>query len=76
MFGNGAQGFIVAEKEILFEVTNFSIVEGLVCSIASYYAFFVSYPKSSPATGILLFIQEMLLCNRDDTVKKLPHIVQ
>ena len=65
-----AQRFIVAEKQILFEVDSFTVVDGLVSLIASYYAFYVSYPKSSPATGMLLFIQELPLEQPDVTVKK------
>ena len=56
-----AQGFIIAEKQVLFEVDGFTLTDGLLSLIASYYVFYVSYPKSSPATGVLLFIQEVLL---------------
>ena len=42
----------------------------LVTLIASYYVFCVSYPKSSSAPGVLLFIQEILLGQQDVTVKK------
>ena len=65
-----AQGFIIAEKQILFEIDSFTLSDGLVSLIAAYYAFYVSYPKSSPATGVLLFIQEVLLEQPDITVKK------
>ena len=61
-----AQGFIIAEKQILFEVDSFTVVDGMVSLIASYYAFYVSYPRSSPATAI----QEHLLEQPDVTVKK------
>ena len=37
--------------------------------LAAYYAFYVNYPKSHPAAGILMFMQE-LLCIPDDTSKK------
>ena len=63
------QAFIVAEREIVFEVTSFSLEEGLLSLIAAYYAFFVKYPKSSPAASTLLFIQEILL-ELPDTSKK------
>lgn len=55
MFRGGSrdQGYIVAEKAMLFEVTDFNITEGLVSLLASYYAYYISYPKSSPAAGIL-----------------------
>ena len=45
IFKDSAQGFIVAEKEILFEVTDFSVCDGVVCLIASYYVFHVDYPS-------------------------------
>lgn len=31
------QGFIVAEKNVIFEITNFSVFEGLVLLLATYY---------------------------------------
>ena len=65
-----AQGFIIAEKQVLFEVDSFTLTDGLISLIASYYVFYVSYPKSSPATGVLLFIQEILLGQADVTTKK------
>ena len=72
IFGNGlqSQGFIIAEKKVLFEINKFNIAEGLISLLSSYYAFYINYPKSSPATGVLLFIQEILLCIPDTTVKK------
>ena len=51
--GSRDQGYIVAEKAMLFEVTDFNVTEGLVSLLASYYAYYISYPKSSPAAGIL-----------------------
>ena len=65
-----AQGFIIAEKQVLFEVDSFTLTDGLISLIASYYVFYVSYPKLSPATGVLLFIQEILLGQADVTTKK------
>ena len=64
MLGEGEssrQGFIVVEREILLEVEEFNILEGLVALIATYYVFHVNYPKSGPASGVLLFIQEVLM---------------
>ena len=29
------QGFIVAEKNILFEITDFSVVRGVICLLAT-----------------------------------------
>ena len=63
-----AQGFIIAEKQVLFEVDSFTLTDGLLSLIASYCVFYVSYPKSSPATGVLLFIQEVLLGQADITI--------
>ena len=51
--GSRDQGYTVAEKALLFEVTDFNITEGLVSLLGSYYAYYISYPKSSPAAGIL-----------------------
>ncbi len=64
------QGFIIAEGEVLFEVDNFTILEGVTSLLASYYVFYVSYPKSSLAAGVLLFFQEVLLQEPDITVRK------
>ena len=46
-------------------MTDFSIVEGLVSLLASYYIFHVNYPKSIPA-----FIQEYLLGVIDPAIRK------
>jgi len=43
MFTNGMtrpQGFIIAEKNVLFEITDFMIVEGLTSLLASYYVYY------------------------------------
>ena len=34
-----SQGYIVAEQEVIFEVDGFTIVEGRISLIASYYSF-------------------------------------
>ena len=65
-----AQAFIIAEKEVLFEIDNFSVCDALISLIAAYYVFFVSYPKSCTASGLLLFIQEVLLGSQDVSTKK------
>ena len=62
------QAFIIAEKEVLFEIDNFSVCDALISLIAAYYVFFVSYPKSCTASG-LLFIQEVL-GSQDVSTKK------
>ena len=36
-----AQGFVAAEKELLFEIDNFSISEGIVSLIATYYCYYI-----------------------------------
>ena len=65
------QGFIVAEKEMIFETTNFTVAEGLACLLATYYTPYISYPKSAVAADELLFIQEMLLqVEADKDMKK------
>jgi len=50
-----------AEKQILLEVDGFNILEGLITLPSCYYVFYVSYPKSGPAAGTLLFLQEVVL---------------
>ena len=55
------QAFIATEGDLLFEIDNFTIIEGLISLIASYYVFYIEYPKSSPASGVLFFIQEVLM---------------
>ena len=72
MFKNGLnpQGLIVAEKTELFEVDQFTISVGMISLLAAYYVFYINYPKSHPAAGILMFMQELLLCIPDETTKK------
>ena len=64
------QGFIIAEKEILFEVDNFNIIDGLITLLASYYVYYIKYPKSGPAAGLLLFLQEVILNKPAKHVRK------
>ena len=65
------QGYIVAEQKVIFEMDGFTIVEGFVALIASYYSFFISYlMKSTIAAMELLFIQEALLNDDDIYCKK------
>ena len=59
--GKGNQGFIVAEQGEIFEITEFTLVEGLISLIATYYALQISCPKITVAAMELLFIQEALL---------------
>ena len=65
----GSKGLVVAEKQVLFEIDKFTITIGLTLLIAAYYVFYVKYPKSSPASSFLLFIQEHLLGIKDSSIK-------
>ena len=47
--GRPSQGFIIAEQDVLFEVTEFSIIKGLISLIAAYYSLYIGYPKSTIA---------------------------
>ena len=66
-----SQGFIVAEKTVLFEVTEFSVIEAIISIISSYYVYNVNYPKYIPAYSSLLFFQEHLL-NIPEGINKKP----
>ena len=59
--GDIIQGFIVAEKTLVFEITEFSVVDGLIALLASYYIFDVNYAKSTPALSLMLFLQEQVM---------------
>lgn len=65
-----SQGFVVAEKSIVFEIDNISIPQAICSLIATYHIFFVNYPKAVPAFCLLMFIQEHLLGSVDRTIKK------
>ena len=54
----------------LFEVEEFTISMGMIALLASYYIFYINYSKSHPAAGILMLMQELLLCIPDETIKK------
>ena len=64
-----SKGLVVAEKEVLFEIDNFTITTGLTLLLAAYYVFYVKYPNSSPASSFLAFIQEHLLGIKDNSIK-------
>lgn len=68
--GENSQGYIIAEQEVMFEVDEFSVVDGLISLIATYYSLYISYPKSTIAAMELLFIQEVLLGVDDGAPKK------
>ena len=59
--GENSQGYIVAEKEVIFEVDGFSLLEGLISLIASYYSLYISYPKSTIAAMELLLFRRLCL---------------
>ncbi len=67
---NGVQAFIFGEGKILFEVLGDSVINSIISLFATYYAFYVSYPKPLPASGLLLFIQEVLMGVKETSVKK------
>ena len=68
--GKGSQGFIIAEKKIIFEVDGFTVLQGLITLLATYYVFYINYPKSGPAAGTLLFLQEVLLNQPAKNIRK------
>ena len=41
---------------MVFEVIEFSVVDGLIALLASYYIFHVNYAKSTPALSLMLFL--------------------
>ena len=59
------EGCIVSEKKMLLKFDDFSVLDGLITLLATYYAYDVQYPKSLPAQSFLLFIQEVLLGCKD-----------
>ena len=68
---SNGQAFITTEKCILFEVNNFPYPPGRV-KIPSFYilCLLCELSKSPPATGLLLFIQEVLLDQTEEKQKK------
>ena len=61
------QGFVAAEKELLFEVSDFTVTEGIISLIATYWAYHIQYPKPLPSLNFMLFVQEVLLERKDET---------
>ena len=61
------QGFVAAEKELLFEVSDFTVTEGIISLIATYWAYHIQYPKPLPYLNFMLFVQEVLLERKDET---------
>ena len=68
--GDSCQGFIVCERELLMEVKDFCVVDGLITLMAIYYTFHVNYPTAKVAAGVLLFLQEGILGRKESTVSK------
>ena len=66
-----ATGCLVVEKNVMYKILEFSVIEGIISLIAGYYTLFVSYPASSPAKCFLLFVQEILL-GKKEAGKKRP----
>ena len=67
--GCKTQGFFLAEQDIMFEIPDFTVVNGLISLLAAYYIYDISYPKAFAAGNFLLFLQECILENRDRKVK-------
>ena len=69
---NNDQAIIIAEGDVILTLDNFTVSDGLLHLIASYYIYDINYPSSTPALSMLLFFQEILLCVQDDihTYKK------
>ena len=40
-----AKGLVAAEKQVLFEIDDFTVIKGLTLLIAEYYVFSVKYPS-------------------------------
>lgn len=68
------QGFVAAEKELLFEVSDFTVTEGIISLIATYWAYHIQYPKPLPSLNFMLFVQEVLLERMKLEHEKVPSI--
>ena len=69
--GESRQGFIVAEKQILLEVDGFNILEGLITLYTVLLLrLLCKLPKSGPAAGTLLFLQEVVLNEPAKLIRK------
>ena len=64
------QGVIIAEKKVILHIDEFSVRKRLLYLIAPYYVLYINYPKSVPASGLLLFIQEVLVDAHEILCKK------
>ena len=64
------QGVIIAEKKVILHIEEFSVRKGLLYLIATYCVLYINYPKSVSASGLLLFIQEVLVGAHEISCKK------
>ena len=48
----------------------FSIVHGVICLLATYYTFYVKYPKPIVANSFILFLQEIVLGSKVSYLKQ------
>ena len=55
-----SQGLIIAERTVLLKIYDFTVSKVLFYLITLYYVYFINYPNSCTAYGLLLFIQEVL----------------
>ena len=59
------QGFVAAEKELLFEVSDFTVTEGIISLIATYWAYHIqSVSKTTP------FPELYAVCTRSTSGKE------
>ena len=65
-----SQGLIIAERTVFLKIDDFTVSKGLFYLIALYYVYFINYPSSCTAHGLLLFIQEVLLGVCENNLKK------
>ena len=65
------QALVVVEGQALCEVPEATILKSLTTLIAVYYCFFYySFPKPPPAAGMLLFVQELIMLDFEERIKK------
>ena len=58
------QQFLIAEHEVIYELTTTKLIDGLVLLMAMYYVFDVSYNFRCKAT--MFFLQDVLMQCQDD----------
>lgn len=68
---NAMQAFVIGEGQVLFEISEcHSVIDSVISLFAAYYVLYVNYPKSAPAAGLLLFVQEVLMGMKELNLKK------